>query len=483
MNHLSRRKFMGATAGMFGSTFFSHTSSGFAAENKSFQPEIRHQAAYDLVVCGGGPAGCAAALAARRNGLSVLLLDNQGQLGGMGTSGLVSHWLGGRKNDCKTWAAGGIFKMLATEAAAREIALLPAAEPAGKWSPHGWSGGQLNAGVPFDPFGMAAFLDEKILAAEIDVLLQTTAIDAVVRQQKISQIIISNKSGLAAVSAKLVVDATGDADVAARSGCEFVKGREADNLMAAATLQFHLYNVDQEALSEYIHQNKARRFREKIRQLRKIGEWPFPYDIFISAQLQEKGVFMINTSRLVGIDGTDGASVTDGLVRGRQETWKLLGILKKHFPGFANAKIKAVAPALGIRETRRIVGDLVLAVEDLNSEKNFPDTIGFSAYGWDLPNPKRPSDNPHHGHRLELTPIPYRVMLPRPIENLIVPGRAISVERPVLGPLRVMAPCMVMGEAAGEAAALALKNAATFAKVNTDELRENLRQHGAIVES
>ena len=447
MNNWTRRKFMGVTAGMLSSSLFTFKKS-HAESNASlaYTSKIPIKKQYDIVVCGGGPAGFAAALAARRNGLSVLLVDNQGQLGGMGTSGLVSHWLGGRMNDCKTWAAGGIFKAFATEAAARGIALLPEPVQAGVWSPHGWSGGQLNAGVPFDPFGMAAFLDEKIIGAGVDILLQTTVIDVVVKNNQIAQIIISNKSGLAAIPAKYVVDATGDADIAARGGCEFVKGRDEDNLMAAATLQFHLYNVNQDALSEYIHTNKARRFRKKIKQLRETGEWPFPYDIFISAQLQEKGVFMINTSRLVGVDGTDGASITAGFIQGRKETQQLLAILKKNFPGFKNAKIKAVASALGVRETRRIVGDFILTVGDLNSEKKFTDTIGFSAYGWDLPNPKRPSDNPHHGKHLTRTPIPYQVMVPRPINNLIVPGRAISVERPALGPLRVMAPCMVMGE-------------------------------------
>jgi hypothetical protein len=191
---------------------------------------------------------------------------------------------------------------------------------------------------------------------------------------------------------------------------------------------------------------------------------------------------MINTIRLVGIDGTDAAQLTEGMVRGRAEVQKLMTLMRRRFPGFAHARLKAVAPLLGVRETRRIVGQCVLSVQDLTEGRDFSDTIGFSAYGWDLPNPKRPSDNPSHGVKPEIAPIPYRVMVPSPVLNLICPGRAISVERPVLGPLRVMAPCMAMGEAAGQAAAMAADQNLAFRQLDVKALRQALKQHGAIVD-
>ena len=445
-----------------------------------FQREIPVLKPRDVVVCGGGPSGVAAALAARRCGLDVLVVEGQGQLGGMATSGLVSHWLGGRASDCRRWVVGGIFRELATEAAKRGVALVPKRAKS-KYQPHGWYQGQLAAGIPLDPFGLAAFLDEKTAKAGVDVLLLTQAVDAVVADGRITHVVVYNKSGMAAVPAKAVVDATGDADVAARSGCTVAKGRKPDGLVAPATLQFHVDNVDQDALSASIHKDNSPRFRKKIRELRKGGKWPFPYDIFISVQLTEPGTMMINTSRLVGIDGTDGASKTQGMVRGRAETHKLLAILREHFPGFAHARLKAVAPLLGVRETRRIVGDFVLSVADLNQGKDFEDTIGFSAYGWDLPSPKRPSHNPSHGRKRPLTPIPYRIMVPTPIRNLICPGRAVSVERPVLGPLRVMAPCMAMGEAAGQAASQAVGRKVAFGDVDVAALRKELGKRGAIL--
>ena len=311
--------------------------------------------------------------------------------------------------------------------------------------------------------------------------------DCLVEGRRITHLIVSNKGGLTAIPVATVVDATGDGDLAARSGCAFVKGRTEDGLMTPATLMFHVDHVDQDALASDIYRTKSHRFRELIADLREKGIWGFDYDIFISVQLNEKGTLMINTTRICDVDGTDGRSISRGMMQGRREVNKLFTIMREHFPGFADARIKLVAPSLGIRETRRIVGSYVQTVEDLWAEKAFADTIGFSGYGWDLPDPKRPSHQPLHGSDArkrtnDYTPIPYRVLVPRPIENVICPGRAISVERDVLGPLREMGPCYAMGHAAGLAAVQAVRRGVSFADVDTDALREHLRQQGAVVD-
>ncbi len=442
--------------------------------------------AYDVVVCGGGPAGCAAALAAARQGLKTLLVEGQGQLGGMGTSGLVSHWLGGRTNDCTRWVVGGIFKELSLAGAARGFALLPQPEPEGRLSPHGWMrGGQLTAGVPFDPFAMAALLDETLEAAGVDVLLFTRAVDVMAKDGVISHVVIHNKSGFQAVPAQAVIDATGDADVAALSGCPTVLGREEDRLMTPVTLQIHFDHVDAAALAAYANRTSPGGFRwlAEIQELMRQGEWPFDYNRLISVQLTEQDTFMINTSRITGCDGTDGASISHAMAQGRREALQLLAILRRHAPGFGNARLKAVAPLLGVRETRRIVGAYTLSVEDLLNGKAFDDVIGLSAYGWDLPDPKRPSHQPMEGRaKPAFTPIPYRILVPQSVTNLICPGRAVSCARDVLGPLRVMAPCMAMGEAAGVAAAQVVRDGTPFHAADTAALQEALRRQGAILE-
>ena len=455
-----------------------------------FERSIPIGRGYDVVVCGGGPSGCAAALAARREGLSVMVVEGQGQLGGMATSGLVSQWLGGR-NQKGEWVVGGMFREIALEAAERGCAVLPQLDPAEKYHPFGWLNWFIH-GVPLDPYGVARLLDEKMKWAGADVLLLSQAADVIVDGDRITHVVTFNKSGLTAVPARAVIDATGDADIAARSGCECVKGREEDNLMTPATLEFHVSHVNKQKLTRYIEEQRDPKLREKIKELRQKGLWTFPYEIFICTQLTETDTFYINTIRLVGVDGTDGRSVSEGMVRGREEVDKLFNILREHIPGFEKAQMKTVAPLLGVRETRRIVADSMMTVEDLSRGQEFADTIGFSMYGWDLPDVKKPSVQPfandsREGYKYKVkkglsTPIPFKVMIPRPIRNLICPGRAVCVERQVLGPVRVMAPCMAMGEAAGVAAREVVASGLPFAEVKIDPLRQRLRQLGAIVD-
>ncbi len=487
MPHVNRRSFLQGSAQIAGYVCLGSRSLADSESDPScsvFSPALNTQNPYDLVVCGGGPSGIAASLAAARAGMKVLLVDANAQLGGMCTSGHVCHWLGGRSRDASQWVVGGIFKELAQDAVQKGAAILPSPPSDGKLTPHGWSH-SLVSGIPVDPFALAPLLDEKIAEAGIELLLCTQAVHVLVEKSRITHVILVNKSGFSSIPARAVIDATGDADIAARSGCEVVKGRDSDHLMTPASLTFHVYNVDRGALDLYIHQNNARRFREEIQTLREQGEWPFPYDIFISVQLVDNDVFMINTTRLVGIDGTNGASITAGLLQGRKEIQQLLQIMRKHFAGFQNAKIKSVAPALGIRETRRIQGDFQLTVNDLVEGKSFDDTIGFSSYGWDLPDPQKPSYQPMSDKKVELQhpfiPIPYRIMIPRPVENLLCPGRAVSVERDVLGPLRGMAPCFAMGQAAGSAAIQAVRDNISFRHISIPRLIGHLRENHAIV--
>jgi FAD-dependent oxidoreductase family protein len=497
MSPQSRRMFVKRVGAAAGSGLLLGAQSAVPNEPASKAEQVRYERsmpvgrAYDVVVCGGGPSGCAAALAARREGLTVLLIEGQGQLGGMATSGLVSHWLGGRSQKGE-WVVGGLFRSFAEQATARGYALLPKLDPARKYHPFGWFNWFIH-GVPLDPYGIARFLDEKIKSAGVDLLLLTQAVDVLVVRDRITHVVLFNKSGLAAVPARAVIDATGDADIAARSGCEYLQGRSEDGLTTPVTLEFHVSHVDQKRLTNYIEQQRDPKLRSRIKELRRQGIWTFPYDIFICTQLTQPDTFYINTMQLVGIDGTNGQSVTEGMIRGREEIEKLMVILREHVPGFEHSQLKAVAPLLGVRETRRIVADSMMTVNDLSEGKEFPDTIGFSMYGWDLTDPKKPNvqpfarDDARQGYRYTVkkgltTPLPYRIMVPRPIHNLICPGRAVCVERQVLGPVRVMAPCMAMGEASGIAARQVIRADVSFGQVDVRQLRQRLRQVGAIVD-
>ena len=451
-----------------------------------YSTDARSLGTYDVVVCGGGPTGVCAAIAAAEEGRRVLLVEGMGQLGGIGTSGLVSHWLGGRDTHPTRWVVGGLFRRLSVSAASKGIALLPEPEPDGSYSPHGWTKrGSLVGGVAFEPFEMALHLEEAAVEAGVDLLYFTRVVDAVTDGSRIATVILHNKSGFLAVSASVFVDATGDADVAEYAGCPTQLGREEDRLMTPVTLQVHMDGIDEAALKAYIDEHDAFRFLDEIEEWTRSGEWPFIYNRFISVKMPGVGTFMVNTPRITGVDGTDGAAVTNGMIQGRKEIFMLRDFMRTHIPGCEKARVKAVGSSLGVRETRRIRGEFHLSVNDVIDGTAFEDAIAYSCYGWDLPDPNKPSYQPmsEKFKAPRHTPIPYRVMIPQKVDNLICSGRMISVERDVLGPLRVMGPCMGMGEAAGVAAAfVASGNAETFGKVDTESLRARLRERGVILE-
>ena len=460
---------------------------GRPTETVSFATRVAE--GVDVLVAGGGPSGCAAAIAAARRGLKVLLVERQSVLGGTATAGHVAHWLGGRSPGGK-WVVGGLFRELVGKAVADGAAMLPE-HPKGKtYQPHAWLPWFIH-GVPLDPIRLAAFLERTMRAEGVEFRYETEVVGVRKDGARLTDAILHDKGGFSRVPVRAVVDATGDADVAAQAGCPFEVGRPGDHLTAPASLTFILDHVDHVKLAEAIERDREPKFRPLIAKLRAAGEWPFPYDIFISVKLLDDDTAMINTSRLTEVDGLDAASRTRAYERGRAEALRLLDVFRRHFPGMARAQLKSIAPMLGVRESRRIVSVRTLTVEDVRAGREFPDTIGFSMYGWDLPDPKRPSVQPlvdetggkfvNRVTKALATPIPFGVMVPKGAANLLCPGRAIGVERDVLGPLRVMAPCMAMGEAAG-AACTALVGGVAADAVDVEALRADLRAHGAIVD-
>ena len=449
-----------------------------------YRKEIPEGKRASLVVCGGGFAGFAAAYSAARQGVKTLLIERNGCLGGTGTQGLVNHILGERvyqpDNTYKTCIRG-----LFSELEQRILAAGGGLDVDGidlSLPPHGWYGG-LGVGLIFDNEKMKLLLEEMLLEAGAEVLYYTDIIDVVREGNRIAGVIVHNKSGLSFIRGDRFIDATGDGDIAVLAGCAFELGDE-EGGMAPASLEMHVENVDSEQLIAYMRETRDLRFRNLIGPLREKGIWTFPYEIFISVMLTQKDVFMINTIRQVGVDGTDASSLTAATLDGRRENYELLAVMREHFPGFRNATIRQIAPVVGIRETRRIVCEYMLSVQDLIDGVTFPDSIAVSGYGWDLPHPKKPSLQPLHGVRRksEFTELPYRCLVPKGIENLLAAGRCIGTERDVSGVMRVMGPCIAMGEAAGLAAALSIAADCSFIEVNVPALRAELQKRGGITD-
>lgn len=438
---------------------------------------------YDVAICGGGFSGFAAAYAAAREGLDTVIIERGSCLGGVGTSGLVNHILGIRnlENGKLTQCVGGIFTEI--ESRLKEIGgCIDVNSVDFDLCPHGWYP-SLGTGLIFDAEKMKLLLEQMLIQKNVRILYLTDIIDAIKEEGKVSGVVVHNKSGLCIINADCFVDATGDADVCKMAGCLLHKGDEHGE-MAAASLEMHVENVDHNKLTNYMRTTGDLRFRNIINRLKDNGEWDFPYEIFISVMLTQKDVFMINTIRQVGVDGTDGASLSRAITDGRAENFRLLEIMRKHFPGFENASVRHIANTVGIRETNRICGEYTLTVEDLIAARDFDDSVAVSGYSWDLPDPKHPSVQPYDGVKRKsvYTQIPYRCLVPAGVDNVIAAGRCISVEREVLGPVRVMGPCIAMGEAAGIAAKAIVQNGVAFKNVDYNYIRNKIKSYGGMVE-
>ncbi len=437
---------------------------------------IDKTANYEVVVCGGGMTGFAAAVTAARQGKKTILIEKTGCLGGVATSSAVTSLLGGMDYEDGNFrfVTGGLFKELYYKLREKDECV-DIYKINRNRSPHAWYSG-LSEAIIYNNEAMKRLLDNLTVESGCDLLYFSQFIDIKCEGNRIKYILIANKDGITSITGNVFVDCTGDADLAFRAGCTIVKGRTEDNLMMPATLIMDLENVDTETLLTYIEENDSPRFREEIKKLREAGEWNFPIEIYISFLLNRPGSHMVNSIRQVGIDGTDAKSLTRGMIEGRRDNKKLFEIVKNNFPGYKDSVISSMAETIGIRETRRIVGEYMLTLDDLLEGKDFDDIICISSYCFDVPDPKRPSYQPLEGKQIKkkYAEVPYRCMLPDKLDNLIVAGRSISVERIVMGPLRVMGPCIGMGQAAGMAAVISSIENISLRDVDVSQLQDRL---------
>ncbi len=423
----------------------------------------------DVIVAGGGPAGIGAAVAAARLGARTLLVEQYGVLGGMATAGLVLHF--------QRWTIGGrrIIGGLAWELARRIAAMNDHFNPPGSWN-SGWEG----AGIPpFDPEHLKCVADSMVLESGAEVLLHTFICGPVLSDGGVEGLVVENKSGRQALRGKIVIDATGDGDVAARAGAPYEKGRGDDGSMQAMTMCFRVANADYEALAQHPTENGADLVvREAMLKAMAAGILPAVGGPWIVPSV--RGEFRINAARQWG-DCTSAEDLTRASMAGRRLVWTFFEWLRESFPEFRNAHIMDSGFQIGTRESRRILGDYVLGVEDVQSAARPPDTIALGGHAIDIH-----STTASAAHRMDYLPgaygIPYRCLLPRGVENLLVAGRCLSATHEALASARVMAQCMAMGEAAGTAAALAVRGGLSPRGVDPAALHEALLVQGAILD-
>lgn len=413
----------------------------------------------EVLVVGGGPTGTAAALAAARNGADVLLVENYGFLGGAATAALVNPFM--------QYQAGGkpiIAGILAeiVEAMGREGGIIRPEV--------------LGSSLCFDPEIMKMVLLEMLREAGVSLLLHTRAVEVCVNDGVLSAVMIHNKSGCQTVLPQVTVDASGDADIAWMAGAPTRKGRDADGLMQPVTLNFRLGGVNEACLPERAEINRLYDLAKER------GEINNPRENVLMFRTTRMGEMHFNTTRVTGIDGTDARDLTRAEIEARRQTKELAAFFKRHVPGFENSFLLATAAQIGIRETRRIVGEYIMNEEDILDGKQFPDVIAQGSYCIDIHNPagtgtviKELAPGAHYD-------IPYRCLVPLEVDNLLVGGRPISTTHEAHSSTRIMPICMATGQAAGTAAAQAAAAGRTPREINISALQERLRQQGALLD-
>jgi hypothetical protein len=316
-------------------------------------------------------------------------------------------------------------------------------------------------------------------------LLHTSFVDPIVEDGAVRGAIVHNKGGLQVLRAGQVVDCSADADVAYRAGAPTTKGRASDGKMQPMTMFFIIEDVDDATVDAYVAahpEDEGKLFHTLVEAAKARGEFPIPRDKIGIYRTPEAGVWRVNTTRLLGLDGTNPDDLTRAEIEGRKQVFALLQFMRAYCPGLEHVKLREIAAQIGVRETRRIVGEYVLTAEDLASGRHFDDVIALAGYPVDI----HPVDGSGSGLRTDIATadvyeIPYRSLVPLEIEDLLVAGRCLSATHEAAGAVRVMPPCFAMGQAAGTAAALAAERGISPRRVEVAELQAELRKHGAIL--
>ena len=419
----------------------------------------------DVVVAGGGPAGLMAAVACARNNVKPVLVERYGFLGGMATAGLVGPFSGFAIDGERI--IGGIPWEFVCRMREREGALI--IEGMGN--------------VAFDPEVVKIVAQKMLEEEKCDIFLHSLVAAAITEDGEIKGIIIENKSGRQAILGKLVIDATGDADVAHFCGAEYEKSSKPQPM----SLCFRMGKVDTDNLSDlFLGSDRKKspqgvnvRIRKKMIPAHRKGELPLfggPWICYGSTV--RKGEVSLNVTRIPG-DATNVVDITRAELKAREDMQRIAEFLKKNFTPFRNSFIIDSGTQIGVRETRRIRGEYVLTAKDILSHTRFPDSIAQGCHPIDIHSPE--SENQKLVHLKEPYSIPYRCMIPEKMENLIVTGRAISTTEKAFASVRVQGTCMALGQAAGCAAALCVRQGTTPRKLKVKLLQERLEDQGARV--
>lgn len=441
---------------------------------------------YDVAVLGGGPAGIAAALSSARNGARTILVERYGFLGGMSTAAMVYPWM-----TFHSAVGEHVIKGIAQEIVDRLMAL--GASPGHLRDTIGFT----HTLTPYHPEVYKVLAFEMLEEAGVEVLLHTSIIDVETDQEgeRIDRVQVYNKSGMYYIQAKAYVDATGDGDVAYMAGAPWEQGND-DHNVQPMTMKFRMKGVDLQKVKQYMQGNPSQFYHKSL--IAQLDHLPLTgvmgfYDKWNAAKLpiQREGVLffsgphedevLVNVSRVSGLDPTNIEDLTKAEIEGRKQVLQLESFFQQFIPGFEKAVVAAVGSQIGVRETRRIVGHYVLNGLDVLDARRFEDVIARSGYPIDIHNPEGKGVTANFIREGGAYDIPYRSIVPLKIGNLLLAGRCISTTHEAQATTRLTPSCMAIGQAAGIAAALAVKHHCNAMDVPVTELQERLIEGNAVL--
>lgn len=450
------------------------------AENVTL-PIVRTETC-DVLVVGGGPAGIAAAVCSARHGARTILAERNGYLGGMATAGLVGPFMTATTPKGEKQLIRGFFDEFVRTMEAQKGAIHPSKAQIGSFSSYRDRG---HYGMTtFDPEVMKRVAETTCRAAGVELRYHLLFVKAEVSGGCIAAAYFATKAGIWKIEARNFVDCTGDGDVAFSAGVPTVYG-DGNGDVQASSLFFRIRGVDKAKMDAHDAECRARKDRntrfyaKEIKAARAAGEFPI-WRNKVEVYEGMDGNWIVNMGQSDGVNGTDPKQVTDAEITGREQARIIVAFLRKYVKGCENCELAQSADQLGVRESRRIVGEYVLTDEDVKNSVRFPDSVFCCANHMDIHRKgyveyvTRKTDAPYF--------IPYRSLVASGVANLLVAGRCASAERPVMAAIRVMPPCFAMGQAAGTAAALSVKNDVVPKQLPAGELVSALRRDGVYLD-
>lgn len=415
---------------------------------------------YDLIVVGGGFAGTAAAMEAARHGNKVLLVEKYNCLGGAAANALVmpfmNYWTFDSETEEKVFLTGDLFLEIL-----EQLNALNALDDTGKF---------------FREEQLKLVLNRMCLRYGVELLFNTTVIGAKVEDGHIHTLQAWGKSRMLELKSKFFIDATGDAELSVLAGCRCQLGREPDNLCQPMTLSFRLAGVDKE---RYLEAKPG--ITPLFNEYQKKGLIRNPRENVLIFRTLQNDVLHFNTTRVVKCDPTDPVQVTRAEIEAREQVYELFDMLKKNVSGFENAYVLSTGMQIGIRESRMVEGEYKLTGDELKSLARFDDAVAVANYDIDIHNPEGAGTSHYYFGKGEWYEIPYRCLLPKDCDNLLVAGRCISSDHEAQASYRIMPYCAELGQAAGAAVSEACHSGKTLRTIDIKKLQQHLRNEKFVI--